>query len=136
VKRPYRVVVAKPGLDGHDRGAKTITRALRDHGFEVIYTGLHQTPEQIAETALQEDVDAVGLSMLSGAHKTLFPRVLEELRTRELDHVLVFGGGVIPNPDIEELKAIGVAEVFTPGSSLAGICQWLEHALDEREEVE
>jgi len=93
VKRQYRVVVAKPGLDGHDRGAKTITRALRDHGFEVIYTGLHQTPEQIAETALQEDVDAVGLSLLSGAHLTLFPRVLEELRSRGLDDVLLFGGG-------------------------------------------
>ena len=97
VKRPYRVVVAKPGLDGHDRGAKTITRALRDAGFEVIYTGLHQTPEQIAETALQEDVDAVGLSLLSGAHLTLFPRVMEELRSRGLDDVLVFGGGVIPD---------------------------------------
>ncbi len=133
VKRPYRVVVAKPGLDGHDRGAKTITRALRDHGFEVIYTGLHQTPEQVAETALQEDADAVGLSLLSGAHLTLFPRILEELRSRGLDEVLVFGGGVIPGPDIEVLKGQGVAEVFTPGSSLSGICQWLEQALDERE---
>jgi methylmalonyl-CoA mutase C-terminal domain/subunit len=134
VKRPYRVVVAKPGLDGHDRGAKTITRALRDHGFEVIYTGLHQTPEQIAETTLQEDADAVGLSLLSGAHLTLFPRVLEELRSRDLADVLVFGGGVIPGPDIEALKAQGVAAVFTPGSSLSGICTWLESALDEREE--
>ena len=96
MKRPYRVVVAKPGLDGHDRGAKTITRALRDHGFEVIYTGLHQTPEQIAETALQEDADAVGLSLLSGAHNTLFPRTMEELRNRDMADVLVFGGGVIP----------------------------------------
>jgi methylmalonyl-CoA mutase C-terminal domain/subunit len=136
VKRPYRVVVAKPGLDGHDRGAKTITRALRDHGFEVIYTGLHQTPEQIAETTLQEDADAVGLSLLSGAHLTLFPRVLEELASRGLDDVLVFGGGVIPGPDIEHLKQIGVAEVFTPGSSLSGICTWLEQALDAREENE
>jgi methylmalonyl-CoA mutase C-terminal domain/subunit len=135
VKRPYRVVVAKPGLDGHDRGAKTITRALRDAGFEVVYTGLHQTPEQIAETALQEDVDAVGLSLLSGAHLTLFPRVLEELRNRGLDDVLLFGGGVIPSADIEALKQMGVAEVFTPGSSLAGICRWLSDALDEREEV-
>jgi methylmalonyl-CoA mutase C-terminal domain/subunit len=135
VKRPYRVVVAKPGLDGHDRGAKTITRALRDAGFEVIYTGLHQTPEQIAETALQEDVDAVGLSLLSGAHLTLFPRVLEELRTRGLDDVLVFGGGVIPAEDIDTLKQMGVAEVFTPGSSLAGICRWLGDTLDAREEV-
>ena len=135
MKRPYRVVVAKPGLDGHDRGAKTITRALRDAGFEVIYTGLHQTPEQIAETALQEDADAVGLSLLSGAHLTLFPRVLEELRSRGLDDILVFGGGVIPDADVVTLKGIGVAEVFTPGSSLAGICRWLGEALDEREEA-
>jgi methylmalonyl-CoA mutase, C-terminal domain len=134
VKRPYRVVVAKPGLDGHDRGAKTITRALRDAGFEVIYTGLHQTPEQIAETTLQEDADAVGLSLLSGAHLTLFPRVLAELHARGLEEVLVFGGGVIPAHDIEKLKEQGVAAVFTPGSSLSGICQWLETALDEREE--
>jgi methylmalonyl-CoA mutase C-terminal domain/subunit len=132
VNRPYRVVVAKPGLDGHDRGAKTITRALRDHGFEVIYTGLHQTPEQIAETTMQEDADAVGLSLLSGAHNTLFPRVLEELRARGLDDVLVFGGGVIPQADVAELKDLGVAEVFTPGSSLSAICRWLETALDER----
>ena len=97
MNRPYRIVVAKPGLDGHDRGAKTITRALRDHGFEVIYTGLHQTPEQIAETVLQEDADGVGLSLLSGAHLTLFPRVMEELATRDRDDVLVFGGGVIPD---------------------------------------
>ena len=135
MKRPYRVVVAKPGLDGHDRGAKTMTRALRDAGFEVVYTGLHQTPEQIAETALQEDVDAVGLSLLSGAHLTLFPRVLEEMRSRGLDDVLLFGGGVIPNEDIATLKGMGVAEVFTPGSSLAGICKWLGDTLDEREEV-
>jgi len=101
--------VAKPGLDGHDRGAKTITRALRDHGFEVIYTGLHQTPEQIAETALQEDVDAVGLSLLSGAHLTLFPRVMEELRSRKLGDVLVFGGGVIPDADARELRNQGVS---------------------------
>ncbi|NBY12378.1 MAG: cobalamin B12-binding domain-containing protein [Actinobacteria bacterium] len=114
MKRPYRVVVAKPGLDGHDRGAKTITRALRDHGFEVIYTGLHQTPEQIAETALQEDVDAVGLSLLSGAHLTLFPRVMEELRSRKLGDVLVFGGGVIPDADARELRNQGVSEIFGP----------------------
>jgi methylmalonyl-CoA mutase, C-terminal domain len=133
VKRVYRVVVAKPGLDGHDRGAKTITRALRDGGFEVIYTGLHQTPEQIAETALQEDVDAVGLSLLSGAHNTLFPRVMEELRARDLGDTLVFGGGVIPNADAVALKALGVAELFTPGSSLKEICRWLEAALDARE---
>jgi methylmalonyl-CoA mutase C-terminal domain/subunit len=133
VKRPYRVVVAKPGLDGHDRGAKTITRALRDHGFEVIYTGLHQTPEQIAEAVLQEDADAVGLSMLSGAHMTLFPRVLDELRTRGLDDVLVFGGGVIPDADARALRDMGVTEIFGPGSSLKSISAWLESALDSKE---
>ena len=134
VKRPYRVVVAKPGLDGHDRGAKTITRALRDHGFEVIYTGLHQTPEQIAETALVEDVDAIGLSLLSGAHLTLFPRVIEELRSRELDDILVFGGGVIPEADARALGEQGVAGVFGPGSSLREISHWLEQQLDARED--
>ena len=128
------MVVAKPGLDGHDRGAKTITRALRDHGFEVIYTGLHQTPEQIAETSLQEDVDAVGLSLLSGAHLTLFPRVMEELTRRDLGDVLVFGGGVIPDADARALREQGVAEIFGPGSSLKGIAQWLEQTLDSREE--
>jgi methylmalonyl-CoA mutase C-terminal domain/subunit len=133
VKRPYRVVVAKPGLDGHDRGAKTITRALRDHGFEVIYTGLHQTPEQIAETALQEDVDAVGLSLLSGAHLTLFPRVMDELRGRDLGDILVFGGGVIPDADARALRDQGVAEIFGPGSSLKAIAAWLEQELDNRE---
>ena len=133
MKRPYRVVVAKPGLDGHDRGAKTITRALRDHGFEVIYTGLHQTPEQIAETALQEDADAVGLSLLSGAHATLFPRVMEELKARDLADVLVFGGGVIPDADARALRQQGVAEIFQPGSSLRAISTWLEHELDTRE---
>ena len=127
------MVVAKPGLDGHDRGAKTITRALRDHGFEVIYTGLHQTPEQIAETSLQEDVDAVGLSLLSGAHLTLFPRVMEELRNRGLDDALVFGGGVIPDADARALKEQGVAQVFGPGSSLKAIAAWLEAELDNRE---
>jgi methylmalonyl-CoA mutase C-terminal domain/subunit len=135
VKRPYRVVVAKPGLDGHDRGAKTITRALRDHGFEVIYTGLHQTPEQIAETALQEDVDAVGLSLLSGAHLTLFPRVLDALRERGLGAMLVFGGGVIPDADAAALKEQGVTEIFGPGSSLKGISAWLEAELDQREDT-
>jgi methylmalonyl-CoA mutase C-terminal domain/subunit len=134
VKRTYRVVVAKPGLDGHDRGAKTITRALRDHGFEVIYTGLHQTPEQIAETSLQEDVDAVGLSLLSGAHLTLFPRVMEELRHRDLSDVMVFGGGVIPDADARVLREQGVAEIFGPGASLKGIAKWLETALDARED--
>src|SRR3977135_1903024 len=108
VNRPYRVVVAKPGLDGHDRGVKVIARALRDAGFEVIYTGLYQTPEQVAETALQEDADAVGLSVLSGAHLTLFPRVVEELHKRGLDDVLVFGGGIVPPPDIATLERKGV----------------------------
>ena len=122
--------MAKPGLDGHDRGAKTITRALRDHGFEVIYTGLHQTPEQIAETVLQEDADGIGLSLLSGAHLTLFPRVQEELRTRDLGDVLIFGGGVIPNADVRTLKEQGIAEIFQPGASLRGISAWLEEALD------
>jgi methylmalonyl-CoA mutase C-terminal domain/subunit len=134
VKRPYRVVVAKPGLDGHDRGAKTITRALRDHGFEVIYTGLHQSPEQIAETVLQEDADAVGLSLLSGAHLTLFPRVMEELRTRGIEDALVFGGGVIPDADARALREQGVAQIFGPGSSLKQIGQWLETELDSRED--
>jgi len=134
VKRNYRVVVAKPGLDGHDRGAKTITRALRDAGFEVIYTGLHQTPEQIAETVLQEDADAVGLSLLSGAHLTLFPRVMEELRSRKLGEILIFGGGVIPEEDIATLKQQGVGEMFGPGSSLGDIAKWLELALDSRVE--
>lgn len=126
--------MAKPGLDGHDRGAKTITRALRDHGFEVIYTGLHQTPEQIAETALQEDVDAVGLSLLSGAHLTLFPRVLDQMKERDLGDVLVFGGGVIPDEDVRALHDLGVAGVFGPGSSLREISQWLEQQLDSRED--
>ena len=134
MKRNYRVGVAKPGLDGHDRGAKTITRALRDHGFEVIYTGLHQTPEQIAETVLQEDADAVGLSLLSGAHLTLFPRVMQELRDRKLGEILIFGGGVIPEEDIATLKQQGVGEIFGPGSSLGDIAKWLELALDSRVE--
>ena len=133
MSRPYRVVVAKPGLDGHDRGAKVIARALRDAGFEVIYTGLHQTPEQVAEAVVQEDADAVGLSLLSGAHMTLIPRVVDELKARGAEDVLVFGGGIIPDDDIPKLKAIGVAEVFTPGSSIASITEWLTGALAGRE---
>ena len=133
MQRRYRVVIAKPGLDGHDRGAKVIARALRDGGFEVIYTGLHQTPEQIAETALQEDADAVGLSLLSGAHMTLFPRVLALLKERELGDVVVFGGGIIPEADIPALKEMGVGALFTPGATLASIQEWLEAALDARE---
>jgi methylmalonyl-CoA mutase C-terminal domain/subunit len=130
VERPYRVVVAKTGLDGHDRGVKVIARALRDAGFEVIYTGLFQTPEQVAEAALQEDADAVGLSVLSGAHLTLFPRVVDELHKRGLDDIVVFGGGIIPAADIVTLKEKGVAAIFTPGASMASITEWLEQALE------
>ncbi|HZP27906.1 MAG TPA: cobalamin B12-binding domain-containing protein [Acidimicrobiia bacterium] len=133
MQRRYRVVIAKPGLDGHDRGAKVIARALRDAGFEVIYTGLYQTPEQVAETALQEDADAVGLSVLSGAHLTLFPRVVELLREKGIGEVMVFGGGIIPDDDAAALEAAGVARVFTPGAPLAAITGWLEHTLDARE---
>ena len=132
--RRYRVVIAKPGLDGHDRGAKVIARALRDAGFEVVYTGLFQTPAQVAEAALQEDADAVGLSLLSGAHMTLIPKVVDALRERALSDVVVFAGGIIPEPDIGSLKEQGVAAVFTPGSPLATIVGWLETTLDEREE--
>ena len=128
MNRPYRVVVAKPGLDGHDRGAKTITRALRDAGFEVIYTGLHQTPEQIVATALQEDADAIGLSVLSGAHNYLFKRVLELLREKGAEDVAVFGGGIIPPEDVAALKALGVRELFTPGTSTQDIVRFVrEH---------
>ncbi len=135
MNRPYRVVVAKPGLDGHDRGAKVVVRALRDAGFEVIYTGLRQTPEQVAVTAIQEDADAVGLSVLSGAHMTLFPRVVDLLREKGAGDVLVFGGGIIPTTDAERLKELGVATVFTPGASMASIVEWLETALDARHSV-
>ncbi len=116
--RKIRVLIAKPGLDGHDRGAKIIARALRDGGMEVIYTGLHQTPEMIAEAALQEDVDAVGLSILSGAHMALFPRIVEEMKKRGLDDVLVYAGGIIPDDDIPAIKAMGVAGVFGPGTPM------------------
>ena len=134
MQRPYRVVVAKPGLDGHDRGAKVIARALRDAGFEVIYTGLHQTPEQVAETVLQEDADAVGLSLLSGAHMTLFPKVLKVLEEKGVGDILVFGGGIIPEADIPVLKEKGVAAIFTPGAPMQAIVDWLSQALDAREE--
>jgi methylmalonyl-CoA mutase C-terminal domain/subunit len=127
-----RVVVAKPGLDGHDRGAKIIARALRDAGMEVIYTGLHQTPEQIAETAIQEDADAVGLSILSGAHLTLVPRVVELLREQGADDVLVTVGGTIPNDDIPELEKLGVAAVFTPGTSTDDIVEFMRDAVASR----
>ena len=123
--RKIRVVVAKPGLDGHDRGAKIIARALRDAGMEVIYTGLHQTPEQIAETAIQEDADAVGLSILSGAHMTLVPKVIELLREQDAGDVIVTVGGTIPAQDIPELKELGVGEVFTPGTTMADIVAWV-----------
>jgi len=134
MKRPYRVVVAKPGLDGHDRGAKVIARALRDAGFEVIYTGLHQTPEQVVRAVVEEDADAVGLSLLSGAHLTLVPRVIEGLRNQGLDDVVVMVGGIIPDPDIPVLKEMGVDGVFTPGAPLPAIAAWLAETLDAREE--
>ena len=132
MNRPYRVVVAKPGLDGHDRGAKTITRALRDAGFEVIYTGLHQTPEQIVATVIQEDADAVGLSILSGAHMTLVPRIVELLHEQGVDDVLLTVGGTIPADDIPELKRLGVAEVFTPGASTQDIIDFIQDAVRRR----
>src|SRR5689334_10877269 len=120
-----RVVVAKPGLDGHDRGAKVVARALRDAGMEVIYTGLHQTPEQIVETAIQEDANAVGLSVLSGAHMTLFPKVVQMLRERGASDIVVFGGGIIPDADIPELEKLGVARIFTPGATTVSIVDWV-----------
>jgi len=123
--RPLRILVAKPGLDGHDRGAKVVARALRDAGIEVIYTGLHQTPEMIAEAAVQEDVDAVGLSVLSGAHLTLFPDVLEALRARGAEDIPVFGGGIVPDEDRPELERCGVARIFTPGASMDEIVEWV-----------
>ncbi len=126
-----RVVIAKPGLDGHDRGAKVVARALRDAGMEVVYTGLHQTPEQIVETVVQEDADAVGLSVLSGAHMTLFARLVELMREREVDDVVVFGGGIIPDEDIPELQKLGVAKVFTPGATTTEIVDWVRAHVGE-----
>jgi methylmalonyl-CoA mutase, C-terminal domain len=125
VDERIRVVIAKPGLDGHDRGAKVVARALRDAGMEVVYTGLHQTPEQIVETVVQEDADAVGLSVLSGAHMTLFARLAELMRERGVDDVVVFGGGIIPDEDIPELGKLGVARVFTPGATTTDIVDWV-----------
>ncbi|MFW6694627.1 cobalamin B12-binding domain-containing protein [Streptomyces sp. MAR4 CNX-425] len=122
---PIRVVVAKPGLDGHDRGAKVIARALRDAGMEVIYTGLHQTPEQIVDTAIQEDAEAIGLSILSGAHMTLFEKVVELLRERDALDIKLFGGGIIPDDDIPRLKELGVAEIFTPGAATTEVVEWV-----------
>ena len=122
---PIRVVVAKPGLDGHDRGAKVVARALRDAGIEVVYTGLHQTPEQVVETAIQEDADVIGLSILSGAHLTLFRAVLDQLAAHDAADIVVFGGGIIPAADIPELEALGVAHIFTPGTTMAEIVTWV-----------
>ena len=129
---PIRVLVAKPGLDGHDRGAKIVARALRDGGIEVVYTGLHQTPEQIVEAAIQEDVQAVGLSIHSGAHMTLFPRVVRLLEERGADDIVVFGGGIVPADDIAELKKVGVAEIFTPGTRTTDIVAWVKDNVGER----
>jgi len=130
--KKLRILVAKPGLDGHDRGAKIIARALRDAGMEVIYTGLHQTPEMIVSAAIQEEVDAIGMSIMSGAHLTLFPAVLELLRKQKADDVLVFGGGIIPDEDIPRLKQAGVAEIFTPGSSTQDIVKWIRENIRPR----
>jgi methylmalonyl-CoA mutase C-terminal domain/subunit len=127
---PVRVVVAKPGLDGHDRGAKVVARALRDAGMEVVYTGLHQTPEQIVEAAIQEDADAVGLSVLSGAHMTLFAKVVELLKQRDASDIVVFGGGIIPEDDIPELERLGVAKVFTPGATTTEIVEWVRSSVN------
>jgi methylmalonyl-CoA mutase, C-terminal domain len=131
VDERIRVVIAKPGLDGHDRGAKIVARALRDAGMEVVYTGLHQTPEQIVETVVQEDADAVGLSVLSGAHMTLFARLGELMRERGIDDVVVFGGGIIPDEDIPELEKLGVAHIFTPGATTTEIVDWVREHVGE-----
>ncbi|HKE69726.1 MAG TPA: cobalamin B12-binding domain-containing protein [Nocardioidaceae bacterium] len=132
---PKRIVVAKPGLDGHDRGAKVVARALRDAGNEVIYTGLHQTPEQIVDTAIQEDADAIGLSVLSGAHMTLFAKVLSLLEERDARDIVVFGGGIIPDDDIPVLEKSGVAKVFTPGATTTEIADWVRDHVRDTSEV-
>ena len=133
-KSPIRVVIAKPGLDGHDRGAKVVARALRDAGIEVVYTGLHQTPEQVVDAAIQEDADAIGLSILSGAHMTLFPKVVELLRERDAADIVVFGGGIIPDGDIPQLEAAGVAKVFTPGTPTYDIVDWVRASVSQSAE--
>jgi methylmalonyl-CoA mutase C-terminal domain/subunit len=133
--RPLRVIVAKAGLDGHDRGAKVIARALRDAGMEVIYTGLFQTPEQIVQTAIQEDADGIGLSILSGAHMTLFPLVVEQLKEQGAEEIVFFGGGTIPNDDAEELKRLGVRAIFTPGAPLSEIIAFVERECGKRREL-
>ncbi len=127
-----RILIAKPGLDGHDRGVKVVARALRDAGFEVIYTGLHQTPEMIVNSAIQEDVDAIGLSLLSGAHNALFPRIIQLRRERGADDIVVFAGGIIPEEDIAPLQAAGIAEIFTPGTSLQQIVDWVREHVTPR----
>ena len=134
--RPIRVLIAKPGLDGHDRGAKVVAAALRDAGMEVIYTGLHQTPEMIATAAIQEDVDVVGLSILSGAHMTLFPRVLELLREQGREDVLITGGGILPKEDIEALQKLGVGKLFGPGTATTDLIQYIKEWFVERERQE
>ncbi len=131
-ERKLRILVAKPGLDGHDRGAKIIARALRDAGMEVIYTGLHQTPEMIVNAAVQEDVDAIGMSIMSGAHMTLFPAVIDLLKAQKATDILVFGGGIIPDDDLPKLKKLGVAAIFTPGSSTQTIIQWIRENIQNR----
>ena len=130
--RKLRILVAKPGLDGHDRGAKVVARALADAGYEVVYTGLHQTPEMIASAAVQEDVDAVGLSIMSGAHMTLFPAVLDALKARGAEEILVFGGGIVPDEDVTALKGMGVAAIFKPGASTREIIEWVESHIRPR----
>jgi len=132
-ERKLRILVAKPGLDGHDRGAKVVAAALRDAGMEVIYTGLHQTPEMVVETAIQEDVDCIGISILSGAHMTLFPEIMRLFKEKGAEDIVVFGGGIIPDDDVAILAAAGVARVFTPGTPLQTITDWLEQELDDRE---
>ncbi len=131
-ERKIKIIIAKPGLDGHDRGAKVVARALRDAGFEVVYTGIRQTPEMIAETALQEDADVIGLSILSGAHLELFPRVVEELKRRGMDDVVLFGGGIIPHDDIPELEKLGFKGIFGPGSSTHDIIDWVRNNAPKR----
>jgi methylmalonyl-CoA mutase C-terminal domain/subunit len=131
-ERKLRILVAKPGLDGHDRGAKIIARALRDAGMEVIYTGLHQTPEMIVTAAIQEDVDAIGMSIMSGAHMTLFPAVIDLLKQSKAEDIRIFGGGIIPDDDIPKLKGMGVTEIFTPGSSTQDIVQWIRTNIPTR----
>ena len=132
MERKVRILVAKPGLDGHDRGAKVVARALRDGGFEVVYTGLHQTPEQIVNAAIQEDVDAIGMSVLSGAHKYLFPRVIDLLRENKAEDIKLFGGGVIPVEDILQLEKLGVQAIFTPGSSTEDIIRWVRQNIQPK----